>query len=185
MQSETTQDTQKRGIPPVANAKTGRFSKGEVNIQPHRHYDEAPIKPYNSAHETESSSARSFFDSICSPSRSPVTKPKDSGSPPCNSETLALDSYQGSSQAERGESSKGTLDVHWKNNQESDTPNSQSGHAEHVNEASPPKPFRMSDIQDGDDKLDRKVQGGHGSAANPVTNAIEEDAKCKYAAKSI
>src|SRR5208282_4128263 len=141
---------------------------------PHRQYYNIPVKFYNPARKTGSSSGGSGIDSSYSPPQPHLAKSKNPISSPGNSEAIILNAHQ--SQAEKAEHWKGALEVHYQKKIDSDTPKSVSGD-KNDNEASPLKPFRMSDIQTRVAKPDTNVQVEVVTSASPPTNVVAEDEK--------
>jgi hypothetical protein len=177
------QDAEKTSIPTTAMARTENFSKSHYNLKSHRQYYNIPVKFYNPARENGSSSSVSFTDSIDTTPRLGIARLKDQRSPLSNPEAINIDAHEPSSQFQKAGSSKRVMDVHWDKNIESDTPRSPSGDIEDANEASPPSPFRMSDIQNREDEHDVNMQIGIVFVANAVTKQVAKDEEGKSAAR--
>lgn len=180
-QSKETRDANKNSTPTTASAKTGEVSESYHNLQSQRQNYNIPVKFYNPARKSGSSTAASFIDPIYSQPQLPLARLTDPSSPHY-SEAITLDAHQSSSQVGIGDS-KGALGIYWQKNIESETLESLSGDIEDANEASPPSPFILSDIQHEEDKPDENAQVGHVIAVNSLTNVIAKDEKGKFVAR--
>lgn len=172
------QDVKTNSIPPSASAKTGQFPNSHHNFQSHRQYYDIPVKFYNPARKTGSSSGGSFIDSTCSPPQPPVARSKGPSSSLAEPDAITLNAYH--SQVEKAARSKGALDVVYQKKFESDTPESVPGDTKRANETFLPRPFRASDIQDGVTEPDANVRVEVATAASPARNVVAEDEKGKY-----